>query len=88
MNKTYNRPSYIDPSTITDGGRYYHAAEVDETIAALRQRIAELEGERDALRQLAAFAQHPPNCPSPFARNCPCGYTAARSSVAAALDSR
>ena len=50
MNKTYNRPSYIDPSTITDGGRYYHAAEVDETIAALRQRIAELEGENERLR--------------------------------------
>ena len=52
-------------------------------IAALRQRIAELEGERDALRGLAAFAQHHPNCPSQWARSCPCGYTDARNAVAA-----
>ena len=58
-------------------------SEAAAELAALRQRIAELEGERDALRGLAAFAQHHPNCPSQWARSCPCGYTDARNAVAA-----
>lgn len=59
-----------------------------EEYAALRARVAELEGERDALRMLAAFAQHHPNCPDMYKRDCPCGYTDARKAVATALAGR
>jgi hypothetical protein len=49
---------------------------LEDKAAPTAERDA-LKAALDAARSLAAFAQHHPNCPDKYARNCSCGYTEA-----------
>jgi hypothetical protein len=60
--------------------RHFTMDEWKQAAQDLAARTAErdaLKAALDAARSLSAFAQHHPNCPDRFARNCSCGYTEA-----------